>query len=83
MIMPKMTGIELAKEILNIKPGFPVIICTGFKEKVCEEELQSLNIETLLIKPLNRQELAQIIRKVLDKRTQVRCAHNGNDGMLE
>jgi PAS domain S-box-containing protein len=67
MIMPKMTGTELAKEILNIKPGFPVIICTGFSEKICEEELQSLNIETLLLKPIIRQEVAQIIRKALDK----------------
>jgi PAS domain S-box-containing protein len=69
MIMPKMNGTELAKEILNIKPGFPVIICTGFSEKVCEQELQSLNIESLLLKPLIRQEVAQIIRKTLDKRT--------------
>jgi PAS domain S-box-containing protein len=67
MIMPKMTGTELAKEILNIKPGFPVIICTGFSEKIREQELQSLNIETLLLKPLIRQEVAQVIRKTLDK----------------
>lgn len=69
MIMPKMNGTELAKEILNIKPGFPVIICTGFSEKICEQELQSLNLESLLLKPLIRQEVAQIIRKTLDKRT--------------
>jgi CheY-like chemotaxis protein len=67
MIMPRMTGTELAQEILNIKPGLPVIICTGYGEKVCEAELQSLNIESLLIKPLNRQQIAQIIRRTLDK----------------
>jgi PAS domain S-box-containing protein len=69
MIMPKMTGTELANEILNIKPGFPVIICTGFSEKICEQELRSLNIDTVLVKPLIKQEIAQIIRKTLDKRT--------------
>lgn len=68
MIMPKMTGTELAKEILDIKPGFPIIIFTGFSEKIRQEELQSLGIDTLLLKPPVREELAQIIRKALDKK---------------
>jgi CheY-like chemotaxis protein len=34
MTMPGMTGLELAKECLRIRPGLPVILCTGFSEMV-------------------------------------------------
>jgi len=68
MIMPKMTGTELAKEILSIKPDFPVVICSGFSEKIREEELKSINIHTVIEKPFVMQEITQAIRKALEKK---------------
>ena len=32
--MPEMTGIELAKAILTIRPDMPIIMCTGFSHLV-------------------------------------------------
>ena len=30
MTMPGMTGIDLSKEILGLRPAIPIILCTGF-----------------------------------------------------
>jgi CheY-like chemotaxis protein len=67
-IMPKMTGTELAKEILNIKPDFPVIICSAYSETISNEELKSIKIHTVIRKPYVMQEIAQTIRKALEKK---------------
>ena len=32
--MPRMSGLELASELAKIRPDLPVILCTGFSEKV-------------------------------------------------
>ncbi|HJV35275.1 ATP-binding protein [Geomonas sp.] len=69
--MPKMTGTELTREIMQIRPDIPVILCTGFGPTV-EKALQGLEqdasgIKEVALKPFNRQELAGVIRRVLNK----------------
>jgi PAS domain S-box-containing protein len=66
MTMPKMTGEELSKEVLRVRPGFPIILCTGFSEKITEEEAVEIGIQALMIKPLAMRELAEILRQVLE-----------------
>ncbi len=63
--MPKLTGTELASEIFKIKPGFPVILCSGFSETLNKEH--TAGIRECLMKPLNKKIVSQAIRKVLDK----------------
>jgi CheY-like chemotaxis protein len=65
--MPNMTGFELAKKVVKIRPETPVILCTGFSEKEDIEELKAKGISALVLKPINKQEIAKTIRKVLDK----------------
>ncbi len=36
MTMPKMTGVELARDLMQIKPDIPVILCTGFSATIDE-----------------------------------------------
>jgi PAS domain S-box-containing protein len=67
LIMPKLTGLEMAKEILKIKPGIPLMIFTGFSEQINEKEAKAIGIGAVLKKPLLMRELAQKIRNVLDK----------------
>ena len=45
MTMPKMTGDKLAQEVIQIKPDVPVIICTGFSEKMNWEKATALGIK--------------------------------------
>jgi len=65
MTMPKMTGEELAKKIMIIRSDIPIILCTGFSEKMSEEKAKSLGIREFIMKPVIRGEIAKIIRHVL------------------
>lgn len=64
--MPGLTGLELAGEILRIRPDIPVILCTGFNENVTKETAKAMGIRELTLKPLERKELARLVRSVLD-----------------
>jgi PAS domain S-box-containing protein len=66
-VMPNMTGTQLAGKLISIRPDIPVILCSGFPENVCPEELKSIGIKEFIAKPISKQEIATIIRKVLDK----------------
>ncbi len=65
--MPDITGIELAREVLVIRPDMPVIICTGFSHTANEESAKAAGITAFAMKPLTRREIARTIRKVLDE----------------
>ncbi len=67
MTMPNMTGKDLAQEILQIRPGFPVILCTGFSEIITEEKAKQIGIKAFVMKPLAVGEVATTIRQVLDQ----------------
>ncbi len=68
MTMPYMTGEELARQLLAIRPGLPIILCTGFSEKVTPENARQLGIRDYLLKPLTIDQLAAKVRRVLDDR---------------
>ena len=67
MTMPNMTGDQLARKLKSIRPEIPVIICTGFSERINNENAHTLGIKGLLMKPVVRSEMAQMVRKVLDE----------------
>jgi len=66
MTMPNITGDQLAKEILSIRPDMPIIICTGFSERVNEEQVEAIGVKGFLMKPVIKYDMAQMVRKVLD-----------------
>jgi len=66
MTMPNMTGDELAREIMALRPALPIILCTGFSEKMSPKKAELLGIKGLLMKPVVKSDLASLIRKVLD-----------------
>jgi CheY-like chemotaxis protein len=67
MTMPLMTGDRMALEMMRLRPGLPVIICTGFNELLSEESVQAIGIRALLMKPFLKSEAAKVIRHVLDQ----------------
>jgi signal transduction histidine kinase/ActR/RegA family two-component response regulator len=66
MTMPKMTGAQLARKLMHIKPGIPVILCTGYNETINEEKALAMGIDKFVMKPIVKDELANTIRTVLD-----------------
>ena len=67
MTMPDMSGEILAKEIMSIRPGFPIILCTGFSDNINEEKANQIGISHFILKPIAMSELSKCIRDVLDK----------------
>ena len=68
MAMPNLIGSELSKRILEIRPDIPIIICSGYSEKLEREKAQDLNVSAFIDKPLTVDDLVRITRDVLDKR---------------
>lgn len=66
--MPEMTGVELAKFLLQIKPGLPIILCTGFSSIISEHESLEIGINRFVGKPQTTTELITMVRQVLDDR---------------
>jgi len=65
LTMPNMTGEELAAKIFEIKPDIPVILITGYKEKIDDRKENFNNIKAIINKPFSLREIAKIIRDVL------------------
>jgi len=66
MTMPKITGDQLARKLMDIKPEIPVILCTGFNETINEEKALAMGIDKFIMKPIVKDDLARTIRTVLD-----------------
>jgi CheY-like chemotaxis protein len=69
MTMPQMTGQRLVKEILNIRADMPIILCSGFHEKISEENAGGLGIKAFVTKPFVAHNFALTVRNVLDKQS--------------
>ena len=65
--MPHMTGVQLARKVLSIRPDIPVVLCTGFGDAVPQIKALEIGIKDFLIKPVVMSELASCIRRVLDE----------------
>ena len=65
MIMPKMTGEELAEESVRIRPDIPIILCTGYDEEIYKERAREIGIKEVIRKPVSRGDLANAIKKAL------------------
>jgi PAS domain S-box-containing protein len=63
--MPHISGIEIAREMLRIRPGLPIILCTGYSETLNEEEALAAGVRAFMMKPFSVKEIAGTIRRVL------------------
>ena len=65
-IMPELTGSELAKELLDIKPDIPIILTTGYSDTVTKENYRKHGIKEFLLKPLSVKDLCRAIRRAVN-----------------
>jgi len=68
MTMPQMTGDQLVKEILKIRPDVPTILCTGFNANINEEKAKEIGFRQYIEKPVKMRDLAKLVRQVLDEK---------------
>jgi len=67
LVITDKTGVELAKELMQIRPNMPIILCTGFSELIDEEKARNMGIHEFVTKPIGTSGMANLIRRVLDE----------------
>ncbi|MFH0975294.1 MAG: PAS domain S-box protein [Spirochaetota bacterium] len=63
--MPHMTGIEMLKEIKEIKKDIPVILTSGYLDKAMEENALKEGVSLVLAKPISTFQIADAVRKAM------------------
>ena len=67
MTMPNLTGDKLAIELMKIRSDIPVILCTGYSQKISDETASDIGIKAFAYKPMVKEDLAKTVRRVLDE----------------
>jgi PAS domain S-box-containing protein len=67
MTMPKLRGDEMCRELMRIRPGVKVILCTGYSDRISEEIAREMGIACYIEKPVDLHALAAAVRAALDE----------------
>jgi len=65
ILMPRMSGTELARAARALRPDLPILLYTGFPDKYLDDELLKQPRVLLLSKPMARAQLVGALRKLL------------------
>ena len=69
--MPGMTGVELAKKLMEIRQDIPIILITGYSDVINRKKAKEMGIRELVMKPILASDLSRTIRNAIDN-------HNGD-----
>jgi PAS domain S-box-containing protein len=62
--MPGMSGSELARQIMEVRPDIPVVMMSGYLRPEDEEEARRLGVRDLILKPDTIEDLAQSLDRL-------------------
>jgi PAS domain S-box-containing protein len=65
LTMPGLTGAQLAVEMRRVRANVPVILSTGYLDRLDAEMAQRLDVREVLIKPYTTHALATAVRRAL------------------
>jgi two-component system cell cycle sensor histidine kinase/response regulator CckA len=63
--MPMVTGVQLARKVMEEKPGLPVVLCTGYSELISPEQAKAEGISQFVMKPYAKADLALAVQNAL------------------
>ena len=66
--MPDMTGEQLAQEISRIRPGLPIILCTGYSDSMNSDMAAAFGIQACLMKPIQNKDLGLLLHEVFRRK---------------
>ncbi len=66
--MPEMTGIELAEHLRELDHGLPIILCSGYSDKLTSDVIDRLGILSVLNKPLNSMDLMDAVSEAMQEK---------------
>jgi signal transduction histidine kinase len=67
LTMPQMSGLDVGRRLLQIKPGLPIILSTGYSATMDADRIRALGFADLLIKPYSIEALGIALHRALKK----------------
>jgi len=67
--MPGLPGDQLAKQLLKLDPNKPIILCSGYTDHTCSQQLKQIGIRYFIDKPVDRSRLFKIIDELQSNTT--------------
>lgn len=67
LMMPGMSGLEVARAVQVLRPNLPVVLLSAFTEGHSREDLTASGIREIIVKPASIGLIAASIRRVLDQ----------------
>ena len=65
LTMPGMNGVKFGSELLQIRPGLPVLLTTGYSSVMTPGKARQLGFAGLLSKPSTARTLCEVVHRVL------------------
>jgi len=65
LALPRLSGLEVARQISRLRPGVPIILVTGWATELKPEELAAAGITEVLYKPFRIDQLTSVVRSVV------------------
>ncbi len=65
LTMPRMTGLELAREITALRPGLPVILTSGYTGAIDPQEMERTGVREVVPKPFLARTIADVAERLL------------------
>jgi CheY-like chemotaxis protein len=66
-VMPVLTGVEMSRAILAIRPDLPIVLITGYSEQINHENAESFGLSGFFQKPINEELLLSRISELLSR----------------
>ena len=67
VIMPGVSGVELAAQVCQRRPGIPVLFVSGYDEESLQQRGVDLASAELIVKPFDYPRLTATVRRMLDQ----------------
>jgi PAS domain S-box-containing protein len=62
--MPKLSGLDLSRQLKKTRKDLPIILCTGFSEAVNDKVIKEIGISRLLHKPIPNHVFVEEVAKI-------------------
>jgi CheY-like chemotaxis protein len=79
--MPRMSGIDLARELLQIRPDIPILMASGYVRPADNEKLRSAGLPDLILKPDTVEQLGEILHSLFENRRGRKASKNPRNGL--
>jgi len=66
IVMPKMSGWEVAKKIKEINPHTPVVLITGLGVQLDNEKLKKAGVSAIIVKPFKLDQILELVDEFME-----------------